>query len=61
MFCLSPLGAIDLGQGDNSSQINNKGTGFKDLNDTVIAEDDNDDNDMEIKSNNKTDDKKNYR
>ena len=58
LFCLSPLGAIDLGQGDNSSQINNKGTGFKDLNDTVIAEDDNDDNDMEIKSNNKTDDKK---
>ena len=51
LFCLSPLGAIDLGQGDNSSQINNKSSGFKDLNDTVIAADD-----MSIKSDNGTDD-----
>ena len=52
LFCLSPLGAIDLGQGDNSIQIN-------DNNGTVIADDaDSDDNDMEIISDNETDDKK---
>ena len=50
LFCLSPLGAIDLGQGDNSSQINNNGTDLKDLNDTVI------DDDRDIKSDNGTDD-----
>lgn len=34
LFCLSPLGAIDLGQGDNNTQINENNTDFKDLNDT---------------------------
>ena len=71
LFCFSPLGAIDLDQGDNSTQINDKdnnsaqiidnSTDFKDLNGTVIADDDSshdDDNDMEIKSDNGTDDKK---
>ena len=49
MFCLSPLGAIDMNQGDksiqindkdNNAQINDNNTNFKDLNDTVIADDD---------------------
>ena len=53
LFCLSPLVAVDLGQGDNSSQIKNNGTGFKDLNDTAIAVDDADqDKDMGIKRDN---------
>lgn len=58
LFCFSPLGAVDLGQGDDSTQINDNITDFKDLNDTVIADDaaDNDDSDMEIKSDNETDD-----
>lgn len=58
LFCLSPLAAIDLGQGDSSAQINdNNNTNFKDLNDTVIADDTGlDDNAMEIESDNETDD-----
>ena len=60
LFCFSPLGAIDLGQGDNSTQINDfNNTAIEDLNDTVIADDSShDENDMEIKSDNETDDKK---
>ena len=71
LFCFSPLGAIDLDQGDNSTHINDKdnnsaqiidnSTDFKDLNGTVIVDDDSshdDDNDMEIESDNGTDDKK---
>ena len=36
LFCLSPLGAIDLGQGDNATYANdNNGTDIKDVNDTI--------------------------
>ena len=47
LFCLSPLGAIDLNQGDNSSHLNdlNDGSHLNDLNGT----------DIEIKSINETD------
>ena len=58
LFCFSPLGAIDLDQGDNSTQINDfNNTDVEDLNDTDIADDSSyDENDMEIKSDNETDD-----
>ena len=40
LFCFSPLGAIDLDQGDNSTQINNfNNTDIEYLNDTDIADD----------------------
>ena len=48
LFCLSPLAAIDLGEGDNSSQINNN----RDLNDAAIAADADYDKDNGIKRDN---------
>ena len=51
LFCLSPLGAIDLGHGDNATHINdNNGTDIKDVNDTIKVND----SDVEIKSVNDT-------
>lgn len=55
LFCFSPLGAIDLDQGDNSTHVSdNNGTDFKDINDTIDV----DDVDIEVKSVNETDDLK---
>ena len=64
LFCLSPLGAIDLNQGDNVTHSNHNGTDIKDVNDTIkdvndtIKDDDTDkvnDGDIEDKSVNGTD------
>ena len=55
LFCFSPLGAIDLDQGDNSTHVSdNNGTDFKEMNDTIDV----DDVDIEVKSVNETDDLK---
>ena len=51
LFCLSPLGAIDLNQGDNATHINNTNNwDMNDVNDTIKVND----RDMEIKKVNET-------
>ena len=55
LFCLSPLGAIDLNQGYNVTHTNHNGTDIKDVNDTIKDTTVKvNDSDVEIKSVNDT-------